>query len=214
MALEKRTPQPIDLTIRGEVLPDETGHVPALKALLIDLDRDITINVSSWPICGRRALVGYSTNPGSRNCDAAVIGGGTATVKTPSRSEEIPLVAYNGGVRGNTTTIFVLSYLEHDGWVLIKVTLAPSDEGPGLNNAAWTIPTLFGGAASLADFRLTLRGAAAPNSTGPSYVEARCLDGWLQATFEARFRPESDGETPGPISVASRSRCSPNAEQP
>lgn len=185
--LPKREMAPIAVSVRGAVVSADGSHPPALREVIVDLDKNAEINAADFPSCGLRRIEGRGAAELHSACGDAIIGRGKALIGVGSSEQgpvEVPLTVVNGGVAGGTTRLFVHSEIPAPEPVAI-VSVAKVEKarkGRYGHTATWRIPSILDGAGSLLELNFQLvRG----------YVSARCTDGKLQANMiKALFRNE------------------------
>ena len=192
-ALPKNKLAPISLNLSGGVSTANGTHPPALKELNILTDKNGTINVKGLPTCSAGKLQAEDTAAAKKACPTAILGEGKTKVQvefpesTPF-SAEGPLVVFNGGEKGGTTTLYVQAYVAVPAPTALVTTvkIKKVSKGPyGLQSVA-SIPTIAGGSGSVTKFELTL------NKKKQKYIEAKCPNGRFLAEATATF---TDGTT-------------------
>jgi hypothetical protein len=184
--LSKTKPTPISLNVQGKIRTKDGEHPPAMKEFVLETDKNGGINVKGLPACTASKLQSQDTKHAEAICKTAIIGSGQATagIKFPEQAE-IPakskIIAFNGGFKGGTTTIFIHAYLTvpTPAAIVTTVKVKKVKNGRfGLKSVA-SIPKIAGGSGSVLDFNLTV------NKKG--VLTAKCPDGKLQAHGTAVF---------------------------
>lgn len=187
--LSKTKLTPITLNVSGKLRTVDGTHPPALKEFNVETDKNGAIEVKGLPVCTASKLQSQDTKHAEAICKSAIIGSGQAKAEI-AFPEQAPIpattkiIAFNGGFKGGTTTIFVHAYLTvpTPAAIVTTVKVKKIHNGRyGLKSAA-SIPPIAGGSGSVTDFNLTI------NKKG--VLLAKCPDGKLQARGEAKF---SDG---------------------
>ena len=188
-ALSKTKFDPITLNVSGKIRTVDGTHPPAMKEFVLETDKNGAINVKGLPICTAAKLQSQDTKHAEAICKTAIIGEGQATAEI-SFAEQAPIpakskiIAFNGGFKGGTTTIYIHAYLTvpTPAAIVTTVKIKKIHNGRyGLKSVA-SIPKIAGGSGSVTDFNLTI------NKKG--VLTAKCTDGKLQAHGTAVF---SDG---------------------
>jgi hypothetical protein len=186
--LPKKTLAPISLNVSGGISTSDGSQPPALKELIVDTDKNGTINVKGLPKCTAGKLQAESTAAAKKACPTSILGEGQTRVRvafpesTPFEAKG-PLVVFNGGEKGGTTTLFVQAYVSvpTPTAIVTTVKIKKENKGPyGLHSVA-TIPVIAGGSGSVTSFELTL------NKKKQSYLEAKCPSGRFLAEADAVF---------------------------
>lgn len=220
-------PSPLELTVGGEVLPKKLpthkmapvaveiggklstvdgSQPPASREATIDFDRNGSINATGLPVCKRSRLEANDTRSSQLACRGSIVGTGLAHVAIESAGNgpiPIPLTFFNGGVRGDTTTLFIQPAITvaTPAPTVVTVKLTKIAKGPFGLQAVAKIPMLVG-EGSLLDFSFKINRFFKYKGATQSYATARCPpDGLLSARFGLSF---STGEM---IRVALAPRC-------
>jgi hypothetical protein len=188
-ALSKTKLTPITLNVSGKLRTVDGTHPPALKEFLVETDKNGAIEVKGLPVCKASQLQSQDTKHAEDICRSAIIGSGRAIAEIafPEQSPipaDSKIIAFNGGFKGGTTTLYIHAYLTvpTPAAIVTTVKIKKIHAGRyGLKSVA-SIPKIAGGSGSVTDFNLTI------NKKG--VLLAKCPDGKLQARGEAKF---SDG---------------------
>lgn len=159
--LPARGRAPIALTVAGTIGTADHSHPPAIEGATVDVDRSAAIDARGLPTCGRRRLEARTSAEAAAVCGAAVVGEGTAEVEVlfPEQSPIIArsrLLAFNGGVGGAETTIYVHAYITRPvrSAVVTAVKIEPHPEGPFGLRADLAVPPIVNGNGSIVGFSL------------------------------------------------------------
>ena len=185
--ISKKKPTPITFNVAAKIAslnPDEK-HPPALRQFLIEGDKHGSISVKGIPICTSGKLQSRTSKAAREVCGPALIGSGKTDVEVqfpeqPPILAHSELLAFNGGLRGGVTTIFVHAYLTAPvvAAVVTKVKVRKIHKGRyGLESIA-DVPKIAGGSGSVVFFTLTLK---------KGIISATCPDGHLNARGTAVF---------------------------
>jgi hypothetical protein len=163
VVLPESTPAPITLKVSASIATADGSQPPALKTVILETAKDGYINAAGLPACDLGALEARSTKAAETACPNAIVGRGSTSVRV-SFPKSAPfratgeVVAFNGGVRGGVTTMFIHTYVAvpTPTAIVTAVKINRLRSGPfGLRSVA-TIPRIAGGAGSLVDFELTI----------------------------------------------------------
>ncbi|HEY0391428.1 MAG TPA: hypothetical protein VGC63_06955 [Solirubrobacterales bacterium] len=181
VALPEGTPEPITLIVSGGIATNDGSQPPALREVVIDTAKDGYVNAEGLPACSEGKLIAQDTRAAERSCPTSIVGRGHTTVRV-AFPESIPfsasgkVVAFNGGVKGNVTTLFIHAYVPVPSptAVITTVKIKRENHGPyGLRSVA-RIPVIAGGSGSLTKFDLTLHRLFNYHGEQQSYLEGEC----------------------------------------
>jgi hypothetical protein len=185
--LPKRGSAPVTARIIGEVFTRDGSHPAALQDLEADIDRTIEVDAVGLPTCRESQLEATSSAAAKKACGDAIVGSGTTEVEVafpeqkPFRSTG-PLVLFNGGVRGATTTVFLHAYVDVPAptAVIVRATVTRIHKGRfGLRLKAH-IPVVAGGAGSATAFDIRIGRRYTYKGRKKSFLTAGCPTGsWV-----------------------------------
>ncbi|HET9676866.1 MAG TPA: hypothetical protein VFP21_05120 [Solirubrobacterales bacterium] len=185
--LSKTKPTPISFNISGKFrsLNPKEKHVPAIKEFLFEGDKHASIDVKGIPVCPQSKLQSTDSAHARKACGPALIGTGKteAGIKFPEQPEifaKSELLAFNGGVKGGVTTLFIHAYITvpTPAAIVTTVKIKKIHNGRYGTSAVSTIPKIAGGYGSVKSFSLTLQ---------KGIISATCPDGHLNARGTAVF---------------------------
>lgn len=184
--LPKKKMVPINLAASGKIATKDGSHPPALKQVLLETDKNGTVNVQGVPVCKSGQLQSRDTKGAEKACKKAIIGAGTTNVQIAFPEQKpIPvsskLLVFNGGKSGGTTTLFIHAYITvpTPAAIVTTVKIKKIKNGRyGLKSVA-TIPKIAGGSGSVTSFSL--------NVGKQKVLLAKCPDGKLQAHATSVF---------------------------
>jgi len=195
--LPKNKLAPIRLFGSGNISTVDGSHPPVAKTITIDFDRHGAINARGLARCTTGRLQARPTGAAKSACRKAIVGKGSTTVRvafpgsTPF-SATGPLVFFNGGVRGGTTTVLIHAYVAVPAPTAIVTTVKVRKIRKGRfgTRATARIPVIAGGSGAVTKFNLSLRRDFKRGGKRQSYLLARCGRGSLAAHGVGTF---SDG---------------------
>jgi hypothetical protein len=195
--LSKTKLTPISFNISGDIKTVDGTHPPALKEFLFEADKNTALETKGYPVCKSGQLQSQTTAAARSICGKTLIGSGKTEVEIafpeqPPIPVKSDLLAFNGGVAGGVTTIFIHAYITVPTPAAIVTTVKTkkiSKGRYGLGSVA-TIPKIAGGSGSPTSFSLTIDKKFTYKGKKVSVLSAKCPDGKLQARGEAVF---SDG---------------------
>jgi hypothetical protein len=184
--LPKKKLANITLQASGKIETKDGTHPPALKEVILESDKNGTIDTKGVPVCKSGQLQSRDTKGAEKACGKSIIGTGTTEVEIafPEQSP-IPvkskLLVFNGGTAGGKTTLFIHAYITvpTPAAIVTTVKIKKIHKGRyGLLSVA-SIPKIAGGSGSVKSFSL---------SVGKQHtLFAKCPDGKLQAHATAKF---------------------------
>jgi hypothetical protein len=212
--LPSRERAPVRARLIGEVGTVDGSHPPALRTVDLDVDRSVRVDAVGLPICGLGEITSRSTADARRACGAAIVGSGEAEVEVafPEQrpfSAKGPLLLFNGGVRGATTTLFLHAYVAIPAptAIIVPVTLTRIHRDRfGLSIHA-DVPRIAGGAGSVTRFELDVGRAFTHRGARRSFLSANCPSGKYVTRGDVHF---DDGTEMGINHVFP---CTPEATQ-
>jgi hypothetical protein len=205
--------EPIDLGIRAEV-PRGFGNTqpPPLRRLIVDFDKDLSIDAKDLKICRRSWLDVQTIQRARKSCADALVGTGVAHIGVEASSRgpiEIPLAIFNANVGHGRDGLYVYGPLgeAQSGPMIGTVTFQALSNNRYALRAEFRFPEIAGGKGSLLDFEFGMGRRESRHDSLRTYATARCADGkqsWR--VVEVAF---ATGETyPG---EASSQTCIPSA---
>lgn len=187
-ALPKGKMAPITLEASGQLRTSDGSHPPTTKTVTVDFDKHGMINARGLPVCTAGKLQSRDTKAAIGACPDAIVGRGHTSVEVALAESRPfvakgPLVLFNGGVRGGTTTIYIHAYVSVPAptAIVTKVKIHGIHKGPYGTRAIATIPKIAGGAGSLTAFAFTIHRMFSRHGKRQSYLLARCANGHFRA---------------------------------
>ncbi len=187
----------IKLNISGKVETVDGTHPPALKEFVVETDKNGTINAKGLVTCTAAKLNSQDTKHAEKACPDAIVGEGKTDVEI-AFPEQAPIIAkskllaFNGGVKGGVTTIYVHAFLTVPvpAAVVTTVKVSKVHNGRYGTKSVATIPKIAGGSGSPISFELKVGRTFTYKGKKQSYLLAKCPDGHLNAKGTGVF---SDG---------------------
>lgn len=186
--LSKTKLTPITFNVSARIRHMEGKHPPAMREFVLEGDKHASISVKGIPTCKAGQLQARPSAAARKVCGPALIGTGKTDVEVKFEEQDAiiaksELLAFNGGVKGGVTTLYIHAFLTAPvtAAVVTTVKVKKIRKGRyGLESVA-TIPKIAGGFGSVIFFTLTLK---------KGIISATCPDGHLNARGTALF---SDG---------------------
>jgi hypothetical protein len=193
-ALSKTKYTPIAFTAAGSVRTLDGTQPPPIKEVLLDT-KNAAVDVKGYPTCTSGELQARDTKAVEKACGDAIIGTGTTTIAVsfpeqapiPGKS---PLLVFNGGTSGGTTTFYIHAYLTQPITTAVVTTVKIKKAGTGLKTVT-TIPKIANGAGSVKDFSLKIDKKFTYKGQKHSVLSAKCVGGKIQAHVTAKFYDNS-----------------------
>jgi hypothetical protein len=171
----------------GEIRTRDGSHPPAAQTLEIDVDRTIDVDAVGLPVCKASQLKARSSSAAKHACGDAIVGSGSAEVEVafPEQapfSSTGPLLLFNGGVHGGTTTFLLHAYVNVPAptAIVMKATVTHIHRGRFGLHLATRIPKIAGGAGSATAFELKVGRRFTYKGRKESLLVASCPTGsWI-----------------------------------
>jgi hypothetical protein len=178
---------PITARIIGSVGTSDGSHPPALRSVHAEVDKTIQIDAVGIPTCKAEQLQSRDTASVKSACGDAIVGSGEAEVEVsfPEQapfSATGPLILFNGGVKGQTTTLFLHAYVNVPAptAIVTTVTLTRIHRGRFGHELVALVPKIAGGAGSATSFRLKIGRRYTYKGQRKSFLTATCPTGtWM-----------------------------------
>lgn len=181
---------PITLNVSGKIGTTDGSHPPALKEVVVETDKNGSIDVKGLPTCTSGKLQAQDSAHAKKICEKAIIGKGKTDVEVefPEQAPFVAhseLLAFNGGVKGGTTTIYIHAYLSSpvSAAVVTTVKISKIHNGRYGTKSIASVPKIAGGYGSPISFSLTF----SRGYKNTPFLFAKCTDGKLQAKATSVF---------------------------
>jgi hypothetical protein len=203
--LPRKGSAPVTAHLIGEIGTVDGSHPPALKTVDIDVDKTISIDAVGVPVCRAQEIQARSSTSAKRACADAIVGSGKAEVEVafPEQapfSATGPVTIFNGGVKGNTTTVLLHAYVSVPAptAIVAKATVTKIHKGRfGLRILA-QLPKIAGGSGSVTKFTLEVGRTYTYKGKKKSYLSASCPTGSWATKGQVSF---TDGSQLGILHV-------------
>ncbi|HET6570031.1 MAG TPA: hypothetical protein VFG58_00885 [Solirubrobacterales bacterium] len=182
--LPRHRQAPVAAILKATIRTADDSHLPAVREVVLDVDRIIHINARGLPVCKARQLEARDTKAARRICGRAIVGRGAGSVEIAFPEQKpimvsSPLTMFNGGVRGGTTTLFVHAFITVPvpAAIVIPIKITSIHRGRyGLHTIS-KIPPIAGGSGSVSRFKLKIDRKFAYRGKKASYLTASCPTG-------------------------------------
>jgi hypothetical protein len=199
-ALPKSKFAPVTANIFGKISTSDGTHPSALRETVVDIDKDVKLNVKGLSVCKAGQLEARDTKAAKKVCGTTVLGSGLAHVEIAFPEQNpikvsSPITVFNGGEKGGKVTLLIHTFITVPAPTAIVTTVTIQRKGTGLHTIS-KVPVIAGGSGSVLDFKFQLRRTYKYKGKKVSYFEARCPDGLFKVkTPKTTFRNEA--QTPG-----------------
>jgi hypothetical protein len=208
--LSRTTPTPIALNLGGRIGTVDGSRPPAVKQLVLDLDRHVAIDLRGLPVC-RVAQRNLRPSDLRSRCKGAIVGRGKAAfqIQFPeqlSMSSESELVVFNGGGRRTGgATLYLAAFLTQPITTAVTMTVTVAKRRGG-GRMIIEVPRIANGAGSLTYLGVKLRKRFKRSGRAVNAFTGTCPDGTLHSRFSALFL---DGTT---LKGDALQRCVPKSD--
>jgi hypothetical protein len=185
---------PATALLNGEISTRDGSHPPAFKSMDLKIEKNISIDPAGLPKCRMAQLKATSSTAAKRACGDAIVGSGEAEVEVafpeqaPFRSTG-PLILFNGGTKGPTTTLLLHAYVDVPAptAIVVPAKVTRIDDGRFGMRVQATVPRIAGGSGSVTDFKLVVGRRFTYEGKRKSFLNASCPHGSWMAKGEASF---------------------------
>lgn len=198
--LPKNEYVPVKTNIFGKIKTSDGTHPSAFREAVVDIDKDVKLNVKGFPACKAGQLEARDTKAAMKVCGNTVLGKGNAHVEIAFPEQKpinvpSPLTVFNGGEKGGKITLLIHIFITVPAPTAVVTTVTISRKGTGIHSIA-KIPVVAGGSGSGLDFNFTLGKTYSYKGKKVGYFEAKCPDGVFKVTTpKVLFKNEA--KTPG-----------------
>jgi hypothetical protein len=181
---------PAALAIDGRIRTFDGSRPPALREVVLDLDRHIAIDTRGLPSCqgGQRDI----RPPDLKSyCKGAIVGGGRVGFQLqfsgqPPVSSESKLTIVNDSQEAGRTTLYGLAFLIQPIATAVTMTIPITRQAQG-NRVIIEVPEVANGAGSLTHLHIKLKKRFTRNGEAVDLLTGRCPDGKMQSSIETTF---------------------------
>jgi hypothetical protein len=201
-ALSKTKQTPISAKASGEVKMENGGHPPAVREVILEIDKNAQIHTKGIPVCKSGQLQATDTTTALKNCKSALIGEGQTTAQVAfaeQRPISVPskLLVFNGGEKGGKTTWYIHAYFSNpiSGALVTTVTFQKHPHGRFGTLSVSKIPQLTGGSGSVLSFNLEIFKSVKVGGKTYNPISSTCSDGKLKVHVLGKFEDGTKAET-------------------
>jgi hypothetical protein len=172
---------PASTHISGKIKTSDGTHPSALREVVVDIDKDVKLNVKGLPACKPGQLEARDTKAARKVCGDTEIGSGIAHVEIAFPEQRpilvtSPLTVFNGGEKGGKVKLLIHVFITVPVPAAIVTDVTITRKGSGIHSVA-KIPVAAGGSGSAIDFDFKVGKTYAYKGKKVGYGEARCPDG-------------------------------------
>ncbi len=197
---------PIGAYAKIQVSTSDESHPPAFRGGTFELDRNIAFDATGLPICKAAQLEARDSRAARKVCGKSIVGSGQGTVEIAFPEQQpiqvkSPLTFFNGGVKGNTTTLFVHAFITvpAPAAVVTTVKFTKIHDGRYGLRVVSEIPVIAGGSGSVLSASFTVKRFFTYRGSKRSYLSGKCPDGRLQFKIvETDFKVEAGAYATAP----------------
>jgi hypothetical protein len=180
-AMPKNDYVPVSTNIFGKIKTNDGTHPSALREAVVDIDKDVKINVRGYPVCKAGQLEARDTKAALKVCGKTVLGSGEAHAEIAFAEQKpitvaSPLTIFNGGEKGGKVKLLIHTFITVPVPAAIVTDVTIKRKGTGINSVA-KIPVIAGGSGSAIDFKFKLSKTFNYKGKKVGYGEAKCPDG-------------------------------------
>lgn len=193
--LPKNDYTPVTTTMFGKISTSDGTHPSAFREAVVDIDKDVKLNVKGFPVCKGGQLEARDTAAAMKVCGSTKLGNGIAHVEIafPEQKPIVvtsPLTIFNGGEKGGKVTLYFHIFLTVPVPAAVVTTVTVQRKGTGIHAIA-KVPVVAGGSGSALDFSFKLGKTFTYKGKKVGYGEAKCPDGVFKAKVSAVFKNEA-----------------------
>ncbi len=183
-----------------KITTSDGTHPPALRELVVDIDKNVRLNATGFPTCRGTALEERSSKGALEACRAAFLGEGKAHVEIAG-AEGAPellatrLLVFNGGQRNGAEKLLIHAYLGEPGPTAVVTRIVAQKKGGGFHATA-EVPVIADGLGSLVDLTFELGKTYSYKGKKVGYFEARCPAGVFKVNMP-KLVFKNEAHTPG-----------------
>ncbi len=213
-AMPKNSYVPVTTTLFGTVKTSDGTHPSALREVVVDIDKDVKLNVKGLPTCSAGQLEAQNTAAARRVCGKTTVGTGIAHAEIAFQEQKplkvtSPITVFNGGEKGGKIKLLIHTFITVPVPAAIVTDVTIQRRGTGVHSVA-RIPQIVGGNGSALDFKFKLQRNYQYKGKKTSYFEAKCPDGkFVGKATKILFKNETGVPNVAPQTVLKGSVVAP-----
>jgi hypothetical protein len=190
--LSRSTPQPITLNLLGKAGTTDGTHVPPLKELYVEFDRNGHLNTKGLATCSVGKLQSTLTAQAKAACGKALIGSGNASAEIafPEQapfSAGGPILIFNGSSGNKQKLVFHVYAKVPAPTTFVFTAQIGKGKGPYGTSARVKVPSITSGQGSVTSFKVKINKTFNYKGRKQSVLTATCKTGTLQARGDFFF---------------------------
>jgi hypothetical protein len=195
-ALSKTKYTPVTTTVFGKIKTSDGTHPSAMREAVVDIDKDVKINVKGYPVCKPGQLTARDTKAANRVCGKTVLGKGIAHAQIAFAEQNpikvtSPITIFNGGGSPAKTKLLIHTFLTVPVPAAIVTQVTIQKKGTGIHAIA-KIPVIAGGSGSVLDYKFKVGKTFNYKGKKAYYGAAKCPDGkFVVTTPKTLFKNEA-----------------------
>jgi hypothetical protein len=195
-AMPKNKYVPVKTHIFGKIQTTDGTHPSALREAVVDIDKDVKINVKGLAVCKPGQLEARDTDAALKVCGKAKIGKGGSHVEIAFPEQKpilvtSPLTVFNGGEKGGKVKLLIHIFITVPVPAAVVTEVTIKRKGSGIHSVA-KVPVVAGGSGSAIDFNFKIGKTFTYKGKKVGYGEARCPDGKFKvSTPKILFKNEA-----------------------
>ncbi len=191
---------PVTANIFGKVKTSDGTHPSAFREVVVDVDKDLKVNVKGFPSCKAGQLEARDTKAAMKVCGNTVLGKGNAHVEIAFPEQKpilvnSPLTVFNGGEQGGKVKLLIHIFITVPAPTAVVTDVTITRKGSGLHSVA-KVPVVAGGSGSGMDFNFNLGKTYSYKGKKVGYFEARCPDGVFKVS-SPKVLFKNEAQVPG-----------------
>jgi hypothetical protein len=191
--LSKTKPQPITLDLSGKAGTTDGTHVPPLKELFVEFDKNGHLNTKGMPSCSVGKLQSTLTAQAKAACGPALIGQGRATAEIafPEQapfSAGGPILIFNGSQGNKQMLVFHVYAKVPAPTTFVFSAQIGKGKGPYGTSAKVKVPSITSGQGSVTSFKVKIFKTFNYKGKKQSVLTATCKTGTLKARGDFLFQ--------------------------
>lgn len=204
--LPRRGYAPVKTVIFGKIATSDGTHPSALRESVVDIDKDVKLNVKGLPVCKPGQLTARNTRAANRVCGKTELGKGIAHAsiafpeQTPIRVTS-PITIFNGGGNASRSKLLIHTFITVPVPAAIVTQTTIKKKGAGITTTS-KVPIIAGGSGSVLDFKFNVGRTYKYKGRKTGINMAKCPDGKFQIrTPKILFRNEAQEPNVAPSTV-------------
>jgi len=204
--LPKKSYAPVTTTIFGKIKTSDGTHPSALREAIVDIDKDVKVNPTGYPVCKPGQLTARDTKKAMQVCGDSVVGSGVAhaEIAFPEQKPIVvtsPITVFSGGGNAHKAKLLIHTFITIPVPAAIVTQVTIAKKGTGVHTIS-KIPVIAGGSGAVLDFKFKLGKTFTYKHKKVGFFEARCPDGVFKVNVpKILFKNEAKEAGAGPTTA-------------